>query len=377
MWSQKYGTPMNMFYVAGIGVAVFIEFLLISKKNKSTPDKILTLWMFLISLHLFLFYLYFTGDILDFPFLLGVGQPFPLLEAVFLYLYVASLTKQLPRRKLLLVLHFLPAGIMYGYLMFFFFLPAEQKLEIFRTNTNGAGYETYLVLKLYAYYAAGITYVTWSALLLRKHAKNIRDRFSDLEHVNLRWLQILTIGLGGIWVLVIFTGQDPLIFAGVVIFVFLIGFFGVRQADIFAHTPLIPEPGEEKKKYLKSGLTAGASEELHRTLKRLMTEEALFKKVDLSIDDLADRLGVHPNYLSQTINQKEKKNFYDFVNTYRIEEFKRLVALPENRHLRLLSLAYDCGFNSKSSFNRCFKKVTGQTPSEYFASSTGDHVTPS
>jgi AraC-like DNA-binding protein len=77
------------------------------------------------------------------------------------------------------------------------------------------------------------------------------------------------------------------------------------------------------------------------------------------------KLGVHPNYLSQIINQKEKKNFYDFVNTYRFEEFKKLIAQQKNQQYTLLSLAYDCGFSSKSSFNRYFKKATGQTPSEY------------
>ena len=87
---------------------------------------------------------------------------------------------------------------------------------------------------------------------------------------------------------------------------------------------------------------------------------------------MAAKLGVHPNYLSQVINQRENKNFYDFVNTYRVAEFKRLISMPRNQHLTLLSVAFDCGFNSKSSFNRYFKKATGQTPSEYFTSLTKD-----
>jgi AraC-like DNA-binding protein len=74
---------------------------------------------------------------------------------------------------------------------------------------------------------------------------------------------------------------------------------------------------------------------------------------------------VYTRTISQIINQKENKNFYDFVNTYRFEEFKRLISLQKNQQYTLLSLAYDCGFSSKSSFNRYFKKATGQTPSEY------------
>jgi AraC-like DNA-binding protein len=317
----------------------------------------------LISVHLFLFYIWFTEDIFRFPFLLGVGQPLPLLHGVLLYFYVGSVTKQLPEKRYLLLFHFLPVVLIYSYLVTFFILPADQKIEVYRNQ--GAGYEWYNIIRSYAIAFSGIFYVVWSAVLLRRHKNNIRDQYSDLEKVDLHWLRILTLGMGGIWFLVVVIGRDILIFTGVVIFVFLIGFFGVRQAEIFAQSPLPPEGEEIRKKYPKSGLSEEVSGELHRELKRLMTEDALYKKRDLSINDLASKLGVHPNYLSQTINQKEKKNYYDFVNTYRIEEFKRLIERQKNQQFTLLSLAYECGFSSKTSFNRYFKKATGQTPSQY------------
>jgi AraC-like DNA-binding protein len=223
----------------------------------------------------------------------------------------------------------------------------------------------------------GTGYVIWSALLLRKHEVNVREQFSDVEKIDLRWLRMLTYGLGVIWLLVIVFRSDPLTFSGVVVFVFLIGFFGVRQGEIFSHGLLQPESDEDKKKYPKSGLTEEAATKLHQALIQLMTENALYKKAELSIDDLSEKLDVHANYLSQVINQKEKKNFYDFVNAYRIEEFKRLIAMPRNQNLTLLSVAFDCGFNSKSSFNRYFKKATGQTPSEYFTALTKEKSIPS
>jgi AraC-like DNA-binding protein len=364
-----------MFFVAGIGVAVFIELLLVSKKNKSTPDQILTLWMFLVLIHLFLFYIMKTGDIYNFPFLLGIEHPLPLLHGVFLYLYVSTLTRQLPEKRTILLLHFVPASLMYLYLVPFFILPSDQKIEVYRNH--GAGYELFMMIKIYATALSGVSYVVWSALLLRKHRRSIREQFSDLEKVNLQWLRFLTFGLGGIWFLIIFFRSDILTMEGVVIFVFLIGFFGVRQGEIFTTNTEVTKDNELKQKYAKSGLTEETSGELHQSLLRLMTDEGLYKKSELSINDLAAKLGVHPNYLSQIINQKEKKNFYDFVNTYRIEEFKRLIAMPKNRRFTVLSLAYDCGFSSKSSFNRYFKKATGQTPSEYFARTAGDQVSPS
>ena len=77
-----------MFFIAGIAIAVFIEFLLIGKKNKTESDKILTAWIFLMALHLFLFYLLYSEEIYNYSYLLGVEVPIPLLHGVFLYLYV-------------------------------------------------------------------------------------------------------------------------------------------------------------------------------------------------------------------------------------------------------------------------------------------------
>jgi AraC-like DNA-binding protein len=363
---------MQMFFVAGIGLAVFIEFLLLSKKNKSIPDRILTVWMFVVAAQVFLFYLYFTGDIYNVPSLLGFERPLPLLHGVLLYFYVSFLTNCEPKNKNILALHFIPAALMYLSLAQFFMLPAEQKIEVYRHQ--GAGYETLILIQRIAVFMSGIVYVVWTELRLRKHRAGIEDKFSSLDRVNLRWLQILTYGLGGIWFLAIVFHSDMIVFSGVVVFVFMIAFFGVRQGEIFAHRPNVlendPLPQEPKEKYQKSGLTEEASSTLHSALIRLMTDEALYKNSELSIDELASKLGVHPNYLSQIINQREQKHFFDFVNGYRIEEFKRLVAAGKSEQFTLLALAYDSGFSSKTSFNRCFKKATGQTPTEYIASLT-------
>lgn len=380
-----------MIFIAGMSIAVFFEFLLISKKNKSESDKILALWMFLITVHLFLFYMSFNGEIYNYPFLLGIGLPLPLLQGVFLYLYVASLTNQLPANRNLLALHFAPAVAMYLYLITFFILPADQKIFVYKSG--GAGYEVFNTIKRIAIGVSGVSYISWSILLLRRHRRHILDQFSYQHKIDLQWLRFLTWGMGGIWLLVFFQ-NEIILFGGVAIFVFLIGFFGIRQVRIFAPEAVpLPEPerpplygpatlslpeqeavvlSEEraKEKYAKSGLTKELSEKLYVELTRLMSEEALYRKNDLTVDDLASRLKTHPNYLSQIINEKEGKNFYDFVNHYRLEEFKKLYSDPKNRNLTLLSLAFDCGFNSKSSFNRHFKKSTNQTPSEYFAALT-------
>ena len=351
-----------MIFIAGITIAVFIEFLLISKREKSEGDIILALWIFAITVHLFMFQLYVADELFSYSFLLGIEMPLPLLHGVFLYWYAGTMTDQLPANRKLIALHFLPALAAYVYLISFFILPAEQKVEVYKHA--GAGYETFMAVRLVAIVLSGFFYIGWSAVLLARHERRILSEFSYQDKIDLQWLRILTWGLGVIWLLIFVS--DRVLFAGVVVFVFLIGFFGIRQARIFTHHAVAAgEP--EKEKYSKSGLTKELSDKLYESLIGLMTKDALYRKNDLSIDDLADKLDIHPNYLSQVINEREKINFYDFVNRYRVGEFKKLASDPKNRHLTLLALAFECGFNSKSSFNRYFKKATGQTPSEYFS----------
>ena len=96
-----------------------------------------------------------------------------------------------------------------------------------------------------------------------------------------------------------------------------------------------------------------------------MGDDALFKNEQL-ITELASLLDVHPNHLSQLINEREGKNFYNYINAIRIKEFIKLASLPENKKYTMISLAYDCGFGTKSTFNKHFKANTGKTPTEFF-----------
>ena len=85
----------------------------------------------------------------------------------------------------------------------------------------------------------------------------------------------------------------------------------------------------------------------------------------LTLSQVAQNLGISNNHLSQVINENLGKNFYDFVNGYRVALVKEEIANPRKAHLTLLAIAYESGFSSKSSFNEVFKKFTGLTPSQY------------
>ena len=107
------------------------------------------------------------------------------------------------------------------------------------------------------------------------------------------------------------------------------------------------------------------SEELKSKIENVMVREKLYLEPELSLSDLAQKLKTNTSVLSAAINSNFGKNFNDFVNEYRVEEFKKQIKLSQNQNYTLLAIAFDCGFNSKATFNRAFKKFTGQSPSRF------------
>lgn len=396
-----------MVYLAGFFITLFLFIVLISKKGKSQADKILAIWLFFTGLHLVLFYLFITKDYTEFPYLLGVEKGLPLIHGPFLYLYTLALTNVRNTSKASL-LHFAPVVIVYTLMTPFFLLSAEKKIYVY--NHEGAGYEWLTHIILPAIIISGVVYVMLSFYLLRKHKENIENQFSDTEKISLNWLRYLIYGTSVIWIIIIAGLGDAYIYSAVVAYVFFIGYFGIKQVGVFSNAALeqdssiiterepaqnetqqneIINPEEiaetispennsapieiieqnKKIKYKKSSLTDEDAEKIHTELQRLMTKEKLFKNPELTLGELAKELSVHPNSLSQVINSFENKNFYDYINTRRIEEFKKLVQQTDSKKYTLLSLAFECGFNSKTAFNRNFKKVTGVSPTEYLAQS--------
>ena len=124
--------------------------------------------------------------------------------------------------------------------------------------------------------------------------------------------------------------------------------------------PVVSETKDIEKPEAK--LTATEVQEYSDLLQRMMEEDKAFLDSALSLRQLAASLDIHPNKLSWLINDQLGKNFNEYVNHFRLKEFQRQALLAENKHITLLGLAYDSGFNSKSVFNDFFKKQTGTTP---------------
>ncbi len=370
-----------MLYTFGIFIAFFLSLLIFTKQGRNRADNVLGIWMIVIGIHLFSYYCFKTGIIFTYPFIVWLNFPLPYLHGPLLFLYTLALTSPTLHGFQKVAAHFiLPVFILCLFAPFLAY-SHQQKLAII--HSNGKGFELQALITTILLSISGVFYIYITHRLLHNHQKRILDQFSYQEKINLQWLRFLFYGMGIMWVLIIIIGNDDLIFSASVVFVVLIGYFGIKQVGIFTNQTndflendlkeeviLMEETVNDtttqlKKKYAKSGLNEESANDLHLRLKHLMVIEKLFTEPELTLADLSGRLGVHSNYLSQVINEMEGVNFYDYINSLRVEEFKRLALLPENQKYTLLALAFECGFNSKSAFNRCFKKATDLSPSEY------------
>lgn len=368
-----------MLYIIGIAITFFLSFILLMKNGKSLADKILFAWLCVILVHLILFSIITTTEYLKFPYLLGLEIPLPLLHGPFLFLYSVSLTSgKIGRPKMFL--HFLPYAIAFIATIPFLILSPEEKIHVYQNE--GEGFETISMIIFIGIILSGIAYTIISLRVLVNHKNLIKDNFSSIEKINLQWLLRLVIGLSCIWILVFFA-DDQIIFSSVVLFVAFIGYYGIKQVGVFTNKEVLElSPANNSNylaqlsvaaphvsKYKKSTLSDNQLNAIHDELVQLMKQKYLFLTPELTLKMVAEELNVHPNTLSQVINTVEQKNFFDYINTLRVVEFKKRVAHPNNRNYTLLSLAYECGFNSKTSFNRNFKNLTGKTPSEYLKDS--------
>lgn len=378
-----------MLYLSGIILSFFLCVVLITKRNKSYADCILAAWLGVIGFHLLTFYLFSTNQQFSYPTLVALGFPLPLAQGPFLYLYTRQQTSDAPFDKKQL-LHFLP--VLCSYLLFasFYFLPFDQKIEVFQHK--GQGFKIHMLINLYPIFVSGILYVILSLVRLIKYRKNLVNQFSNTEKINFNWLLYLIIWMMVIWITILFTRNDKLIFGSVSLFVIWLGYFSIKQVQVYSQNTKNQHPesssaddsnafnavedltenvtagiidNSDNLKYQKSALNEKDISKIYESLKHLMFENKPYTNPDLTLNDLAKDLKVHPNHLSQVINSKEHKNFYDLINERRVQEFKKLVSLSSNQKYTLMAIAYDCGFNSKASFNRNFKKYTGLTPSNY------------
>jgi AraC-like DNA-binding protein len=399
---------VHVVYVLGAAQGLFLAAVLASREHGSVPNRLLAAVMAVFSVDLAMAAYHASGTDAAFPSLIGLDFPAGFLYGPLLYLYARTLTEPqrgLRRRDLL---HFVPFALLVAYLLPFYALSGAEKLALLRAPDERLRVLAVAnPLKL----VHGLAYVAAVVAVLRRHRRRVADTFSSTEHVTLSWLRNLTVGavalLATAGVLYAFEAREAVPVLGLVpgelfddltllsltAFVYAIGYLGLRQPAVFARLPAPaaaapdaparavpspepepaaePEPAEPRPRYARSGMDEATAAGVEAALVALMEAERPYRRGDLTLQDLAGRLGVSPHNLTEVLNTRLGRSFYDFVNGYRVREAQVQLADPARANWTVLAVGMEAGFNSKSSFNAVFKRATGMTPSQYRAQHGG------
>ena len=216
-------------------------------------------------------------------------------------------------------------------------------------------------------------------MILKKYSTQIKNNFSNLDKINLRWLRYFvsificmqlvnyslpyisyTIGGEDVW-----RKSDMVFGYFMAFFIFFAGYAGLVQPEIFTSDVVKTWIDLAEISTVKSLPENNIDSKFHHKLVEEMRTNKLFLDNELSLSKLADAVGVSPHQLSRLINSVEEKNFFEFVNYYRVQESMRMLADKSFNKFTIIQIAFDSGFNNKNSFNKAFKNITGITPYEY------------
>lgn len=344
-------------------------------------DWILTAWLLVIGFRMLVLIMEIEhGEFFDAQFSVGL---IPLTFGPFLYLYTKSLILNKAHLKLYEYKHFVPFVIL-TVLYFLFFqdkLTFQSGYLIFRND----GYTAARIFYGLVFVSSVFYYSSATLYIINKYRRAKYDHFSYFSSNNmLNWLYFLSAFFLAMYLL--FTlmglynvfGQTKLFkieyFSdlSLVILTFSVSYFGIKQNYLFNKNTNLAEEKEaleveepQKEKYKNSKLSEELKSEYIKTILEFMKSERPHLNPELTIQDLSKQMNITRHHLTEILNNELGKNFFNFINEYRVEEVKKRLLNPKFDHLTIVAIAFDSGFNSKSTFNSIFKQQTGNTPSKW------------
>ena len=358
-----------------------------AQRNNQTANRLLAALVAAFTLYLASSVYYAAGLIRVYPHFFGVSYHMPWIFGPLVYLYAVAASDRSWHFEKRHAVHFVPVVISVAIAAPFYFMSGADKIAMYDRFVAGDVPTRLKIIDPFKY-VSGIAYSVATVRYLRDHRHRIKDSYSNTARVNLDWLLWLAAAAAAIWALATTTRvavvgspvRDELVTLAIALLVYAIGYRGLRQPEIFRYEtaehpvpafafPVIaaepPAADPRAPRYERSGLGEWEASQLKDALMTLMDAERPWTDSELTLADLASRLGTTPHKLSEVLNAEVGRTFYDFVNGYRVREVQRRIQAGEARTRKMLALAHDAGFASKSTFNQAFKKHTGQTPSEF------------
>ena len=370
----------HIFHLIIIFQCLFFSFYLLSQKNERRLNNII-LAAFLLSKAIteiggvFAHFEELRNFIISHaPHLFHIDFPFRYVYVPVLFLYVLTVTKKDFHVKKVYLLHFTPFLLFSVLVILRFHINSADTLrEILRADSLLNSFE-WLGFD-FLEYTQFFIYAIASLIVLNKYRTEIKNVYSTIEHINLAWLNFVLFGFIG-WkslrffglVLWLTIGDHPIgiflyIMAEVIflIFVSLMFLKGIKQPAIFSGY----KENQSRGKYEKTSLADVVKEDYKNKLLLYMESRKPYLDSTLCLNNLAEKLAIPAHHLSQVLNICLNQNFFDFINSYRIKESRRLLSEQDSGKKTIIEILYQTGFNSKSVFNSAFKKHTGMTPSQF------------
>lgn len=379
---------MTTIITIGFIQALFFAVLALTKRKKETVDYYVAALFLILCIHLTVNFILITDYKYTFPHVIGTAGPFALLYGPLLFFFIKNYISPRHKFKSIYLLHFLPFVLDHLYDAFtLYFESGPEKIADLESIIAGKP-DTALSITIMIQSISPVIYCIWSILVLKAHRRNLVKLYSFTDDdLQLRWLWYLTwsmfivasIALIINCIIVFFDIADWVqlrlfVVTVVAVWVFFLGYYSVRKTPFYRSYPvagmdtLDEDDDETTEKYEKTKLRDEEIQPMkERLMKYLLVEKPYFNK-NLTIGELATAIDVQPYQLSQLINGTLGQTFFELINSFRVEEVKQRFFDSEYSRFTLPGIAMDCGFNSKASFNRIFKQITGQTPTEFIKS---------
>jgi len=351
----------------------FVFFLISYKKGRRLSNQLLAVFLFSKALcYLDGLLFHFRPAVVEWsPHVFFIGESFELLLGPSLYFYIKSLAYsdfKLEKRQWV---HLIPFVVHFIFMVSIFHIHSVGVKRELLANPDFVYFKN-VAFSMILIYIHFLAYSIASLFVLSNYRSKLKNLYSTIDPIQLSWLRFIAIGFIIIWVsglinlLMQINGYSILIpwsfiICGIFLFANIIVFKGLRQPEIFSGI----KETSEKQRYRKTALPQHEMDRYLKKIKQYMGTEKPYLSPSLTLHELAQKLSLPPHCISQVINRCLNQNFYIFVNSYRIEESKRMLEETTERKKTVLEILYETGFNSKSTFNHVFKKQTGMTPTQY------------
>jgi AraC-like DNA-binding protein len=350
-----------IFLLSVVQGLTFSLLLLFKKKGDKIANRILALLILLMVIPLWNEYILTLENSFNLLIFSPKALYFQLLYGPLIYLYTVRYTKS--GNLSIFTYSLLLAGPIFGSLF--------KSSHFYLVEGGFSQFIWYLFFVSVIAHIAICLFASW--LRLKQHNQDILQNLSNLEKSKLDWLKLLIYGYALLLAIDFVLISSKILGLSILdlmrlavnvsesLFIFFIGFWGMSKQEIHFEQVLI----KANRKYDNSTLSQSGAETLVIKLRELMKNEEVFLDNNISLVSLSKTLKITPHHLSQALNEQLGQNFYDFINSARIERAKDMLVSSSFQKLSIIDVAYQVGFNNKTSFNNAFKKYTQVTPTQY------------